>query len=103
MSPRGRVLIIGGSGQVGGALMAAFGERNCIGTYTATKVEGMIPFDMEQAAMNPQLREQTTLTVLLARVRIGALASLCNSGPRAARCIQSHPFAHGHAASPKSR
>ena len=25
--------------QVGGALMAAFGERNCIGTYAATGVE----------------------------------------------------------------
>ena len=34
------------STQVGGAIMEAFGERNCIGTYSATKVEGMIPFDM---------------------------------------------------------
>jgi dTDP-4-dehydrorhamnose reductase len=63
LEPRGRVLIIGGSGQVGGALMAAFGERNCIGTYAATKVEGMIQFDMEQAAMNPQLADELMRTV----------------------------------------
>ena len=52
---RGRILIIGGSGQVGSALVEAFGPENCIGTYSATPVAGMIPFDLAKAAMNPQL------------------------------------------------
>jgi dTDP-4-dehydrorhamnose reductase/dTDP-4-dehydrorhamnose 3,5-epimerase len=55
MKPRGRILIIGASGQVGGALMEAFGPENCIGTYTNTKIKGMVPFDMAKCATNPQL------------------------------------------------
>ena len=51
MAPRGRVLIIGASGQVGGALLEAFGPENCIGTYTNTKIKGMVPFDMCRAVL----------------------------------------------------
>lgn len=50
-APRGRVLVIGGTGQVGGALIEAFGARNCVGTYAATPAEGMIHFDLAQAAL----------------------------------------------------
>ena len=35
--------------------MEAFGPENCIGTYTNTKVKGMVPFDMAKCATNPQL------------------------------------------------
>ena len=35
-APRGRVLVIGASGQVGGALLEAFGPKNCVGTYSNT-------------------------------------------------------------------
>ena len=53
--PRGRVLVIGASGQVGGALMELYGKQNCIGTYCGTPVKGFVPFDMGKASMNPQL------------------------------------------------
>mmetsp|Transcript_53545 Transcript_53545/g.88906 ORF Transcript_53545/g.88906 Transcript_53545/m.88906 type:complete len:497 (+) Transcript_53545:23-1513(+) len=62
-TPRGRILIIGASGQVGGALMDAFGPQNCIGTYCGTKVEGMIQFDLAQCAMQPQLADDLITTV----------------------------------------
>jgi len=57
LEPRGRILVIGASGQVGGALLEAYGERNCIGTYCGSKVEGMVHFDLEKSAMQPQLAE----------------------------------------------
>jgi len=62
-TPRGRVLVIGGSGQVGSAIIEAYGEKNCIGTYSATPVAGMIPFDLAKAAANPQLAEDLITTV----------------------------------------
>merc|ERR1712087_137071 len=60
---RGRILIIGASGQVGGALMEAFGPQDCIGTYSGTKVQGMIQFDLAQCAMQPQLADDLMQTV----------------------------------------
>ncbi len=51
LEPRGRVLVIGGSGQVGSALISEFGERNCVATYCSTPVDGMIPFDLAKSAM----------------------------------------------------
>ena len=54
-TPRGRILVVGASGQVGSALMEAFGERNCVGTYCGSPVAGMVHFDLAKAAMNPQL------------------------------------------------
>jgi len=54
---RGRILVIGGSGQVGSALVEAFGADNCLGTYCGTPVPGMVPFDLAKAAANPQLAE----------------------------------------------
>ncbi|KAL1527264.1 hypothetical protein AB1Y20_015939 [Prymnesium parvum] len=56
-TPRGRILIIGASGQVGAALVEAYGPRNCIGTYSSTAQPNMVPFDLSAAAMNPQLAE----------------------------------------------
>ena len=53
-TPRGRVLIIGGSGQVGAALIEAYGEQNCVGTYCASPVPGMIPFDLSKAGADLQ-------------------------------------------------
>ena len=56
--------MVGGSGQVGAALVEAFGERNCVGTYCGTPVDGMVPFDLAKAAMDPSLA-----TALLESVR----------------------------------
>jgi dTDP-4-dehydrorhamnose reductase/dTDP-4-dehydrorhamnose 3,5-epimerase len=53
-SPRKRVLIIGASGQVGGALVEAFGRENVIGTYSNNVRTGMIHFDLEAAAKDPE-------------------------------------------------
>jgi len=53
-TPRGRVLIIGGSGQVGAALIEAYGEHNCVGTYCASPVPGMVPFDLSKAGADLQ-------------------------------------------------
>ena len=62
-APRGRVLVIGASGQVGGALLEAFGPQNCVGTYSNTPIDGMVPFDMAAAAMNPALADELMETV----------------------------------------
>lgn len=62
-TPRGRILVVGASGQVGSALLEAFGERNCIGTYCGSPVPGMVHFDLAKAAMNPQLAVDLLQTV----------------------------------------
>ncbi len=54
VSPPKRILIIGASGQVGGALVEAFGMENVIGTYNSTPCEGMVPFDLESATKDPR-------------------------------------------------
>jgi len=71
-APRGRILVIGASGQVGGALLEAFGERNCVGTYSNTPVPGMVKFDLAQAAMQPQLAEDLMQTIYPTVVCIAA-------------------------------
>ena len=49
-TPRNRILIIGGSGQIGSALIDHMGHENCVGTYCNSQhKDGMIHFDMEQA------------------------------------------------------
>ena len=55
ISPLRRVLIIGASGQVGGALAEAFGSHNIIGTFSKTPVDGFVRFDLGDAALDPQL------------------------------------------------
>lgn len=55
--PLRRILIIGASGQVGGALMEAFGHQNVIGTYSKVHVPGMIQFDLQDAARDPKVAE----------------------------------------------
>ena len=62
-TPRGRVLVIGASGQVGGSLLETFGAENCIGTYCGTPVKGMVPFDLAKSAMNPALATELLQTV----------------------------------------
>ena len=52
--PLRRLLVIGASGQVGGALLEAFGEENVIGTYSNNARPGMVHFDLEAAAKDPQ-------------------------------------------------
>ena len=50
-TPRRRVLIVGATGQVGGALLAEFGREHCIGTYCASEARpGMMHYDMRRAA-----------------------------------------------------
>ena len=49
-----RVLVIGASGQVGGALVEAFGSEHVIGTYSKRARECMVHFDLEEAARDPQ-------------------------------------------------
>jgi len=45
-----RILVIGGSGQIGTAIMNEFGHVNCTGTYcNSNHKDGMIHFDMEYA------------------------------------------------------
>ena len=56
--PRGRILVIGASGQVGGSILESFGPDNCIGTYSNTPVVGMVPFDLAKCAMNPALASE---------------------------------------------
>ena len=51
--PLRRVLVIGASGQVGGALVEAFGPENVIGTYSKNILPGMVHFDLEAAAKDP--------------------------------------------------
>ena len=67
IEPRGRILIIGASGQVGGALMAAFGERNCVGTYCGTYQPGMIHFDVAKVGAHRALPATRLSTRLPAR------------------------------------
>lgn len=50
-----RVLIVGASGQVGGALLESFGTENVIGTYSSTPCPGMVHFDLQAAATDPQM------------------------------------------------
>lgn len=57
VSPLDRVLIIGASGQVGGALVEFFGRGNIIGTYSTTPCPGMVYFDLQEAAKDPQIAE----------------------------------------------
>mgnify|MGYP001275303001 CR=1 FL=1 len=50
LQPRQRILVIGGSGQIGSSLIESFEKVNCIGTYChSTPTPGMIHFDMEKA------------------------------------------------------
>jgi dTDP-4-dehydrorhamnose reductase len=53
--PLRRILIIGASGQVGGALVEAFGEQHVIGTYSSEYSPGMMQFDLLDAAREPEL------------------------------------------------
>ncbi len=53
INPIKRVLIIGASGQVGGALIEAFGPENVIGTFSENPCEGMVHFNLESAANDP--------------------------------------------------
>ena len=76
LDARGRILVIGASGQVGSALVEALGPRNCIGTYCATPVEGMIHFDLAKAAMSSEYAD-----TLMQTVRGGHLPS-CAAPPR---------------------
>ena len=55
--PLDRVLIVGASGQVGGALLESFGREHVIGTYSSTACPGMVYFDLEAAASDPQVAE----------------------------------------------
>ena len=51
-----RALIIGASGQVGNALLSAFGRTNCVGTFsTNDNLPGdrMVQFDLAEAAVTP--------------------------------------------------
>ena len=52
--------------------MELYGAENCIGTYTNTKIQGMVPFDMAKAAMNPQLATDLIETVYPTHVLICA-------------------------------
>lgn len=53
-------LVIGASGQVGGALCELLTDARCVGTYCANAAPrpGCVPFDMDAAADNPKLAEQ---------------------------------------------
>ena len=57
LEPRRRVLVVGASGQVGGAIIEAFGARDCIGTYCGNKQPSMVRFDLGAAAAEPKLAE----------------------------------------------
>lgn len=52
--PLKRILVIGASGQVGGALVEAFGSENVIGTYSQYARDFMVHFDLEAAAKDPE-------------------------------------------------
>ena len=48
--PNRRILVIGATGQIGGALFKEFGQKNCIGTYCSSEAQpGMVHYDMERA------------------------------------------------------
>lgn len=54
-----RILIIGASGQVGGALCEAFDPNNhVIGTFSTTAVDGMFHFDLRSAATDHCLADE---------------------------------------------
>lgn len=57
-SPIKRYLVIGASGQVGGALVEALGEKNVIGTFGKVPCEGMVKFNLEEAARDSQSAEE---------------------------------------------
>lgn len=57
VKPLRRILIIGASGQVGGALVEAFGAENVIGTCNKAQCTGMVHFDLQAAANDQQLAE----------------------------------------------
>ena len=58
VNPLDRVLIVGASGQVGGALLETFGRENVIGTYSTTPCPGMVYFNLQKAAIDPQLADE---------------------------------------------
>ena len=48
--PRQRILVIGATGQLGSAIVEAYGAENCIGTYCNTKTnDAYVHFDMMRA------------------------------------------------------
>jgi dTDP-4-dehydrorhamnose reductase len=55
--PLRRILIIGASGQVGGALVEAFGSEHVIGTYSKVPIQGMVHYDLETAARDADSAE----------------------------------------------
>jgi len=55
MSVARKALVIGASGQVGGALLEAIGRTNAIGTYRANPIENGLRFELEQAATDRSL------------------------------------------------
>lgn len=57
IKPLVRVLIVGASGQVGGALLESFGPENVIGTYSTTPCPEMVYFDLQAAATDPQIAD----------------------------------------------
>ena len=65
--PLRRVLVIGASGQVGGALVEVFGKENVIGTYNKNAHADMVHFDLEVAAKDP---EYTQYFITLCRPEI---------------------------------
>ena len=52
-----RILIVGASGQVGGALAEAFQSEHVIGTFNHKECDGMVHFSLQAAAENPSLAE----------------------------------------------
>jgi len=55
IAPWRRVLVIGASGQVGGALVEAIGSEAVVGTFSNTPVDGFVRFDMQEAVRDPKL------------------------------------------------
>jgi len=84
------VLIIGGSGQVGAALIEAYGEHNCVGTYCASPVPGMVPFDLSKAGADLQKVEDLITTIYPTVVCICAgwtFVDGCESDPAKANAL----------------
>ena len=55
--PKKRVLIVGASGQVGGALSEASQSEHVIGTFSQNVCDGMVHFDLQAAAKDPSLAD----------------------------------------------